>query len=328
MIEHLGGMQSQAPLAPYVGLWTRILGFDPAELSELTQTREVVRLPLMRNTVHLVSAHDALGWRPLFGPLHAAEYRGHFPGGIDGVDLDELLTLAHKLLEEEPHTRAELGRILARRWPTADPNALSYAVTHHLPLCQVPPRGVWGHAGAAAWTPLGSWLGASPHAVSVGDLVLRYLGAFGPASVADMQLWSGLNRLGEVVERLPLRTFRGEDGQTLYDIPHAPRPDPDAPAPPRFLPAYDNVLLSHKDRRRLIPHDRSVPLPPGNGIDVGTVLLDGLWQGTWRARDDRLQITVFRPVTSIERSAVLEEGARLGAFLRPESRYNVDLVVT
>ncbi|MGH3472889.1 MAG: winged helix DNA-binding domain-containing protein [Nocardioidaceae bacterium] len=328
MVEHLGGMQSQAALAPYVGLWTRLRGFDPNELSDLIEVRALVRLHLMRNTVHLASARDALGWRPLFSELHAAEYRAHFPRAVDHVDLSAVLAFARELLEEEPRTRAELGRRLAEQWPEADPSALSYAVTHHLALCQTPPRGLWGRGGPAAWTPLDSWLGASLSVAPVEDLVLRYFGAFGPATIADVQRWSGLTRLGEVVERLSLRRFRGEDGQTLHDHPDAARPDPDVPAPPRFLPAYDNLLLSHKDRGRFIPHDRAVPLPPGNGADVGTVLVDGSWQGTWRAQDGTLRVELFGRLDSAGRSAMLAEGARLGSLLRPDSGHDVDIVVT
>ena len=153
----------------------------------------------------------------------------------------------------------------ARAWPDADPGVLAYAATHHIALCQVPPRGIWGKNGPAAWAPVESWLGAPLRPVPVDALVSRYLGAFGPATVADIQVWSGLTRLREVAERLPLRTFRGEAGQALYDLPNAPRPAEDMPAPPRFLPEYDNLLLSHKDRTRVIPGNHPVPLPPGNG---------------------------------------------------------------
>jgi winged helix DNA-binding protein len=211
-IEHLGGMQSQAPLAPYVRLWTRLQDFAADELSTLTEQRQVVRLPLMRNTVHLVSARDCLGWRPLFHSLHAAAFGGHFRHGFRGVDRDALLRQAKRLLEEQSRTRAELGELLAARRPDADPKALAYAATHHLALCQVPPRGVWGKNGPAAWAPVERWLGEPPRSVPVDALVLRYLGAFGPALVADVQVWSGLTRLREVVERLPLRTFRGQEG--------------------------------------------------------------------------------------------------------------------
>jgi hypothetical protein len=325
MIGHLGGMQSQAPLAPYVGLWTRLHDFAPDELSALTEQREVVRLSLMRNTVHLVSARDCLDWRPLFYPLHAAEFRAHYRGGTEGVDRDALLRRAKRLLEERPRTRGDLGKLLAERWPDADPGALAYAVTHHVALCQVPPRGIWGKTAPATWAPAESWLGAPLRPVPVDALILRYLGAFGPATVADIQVWSGLTRLREVVERLPLRTFRGEAGQALHDLPDAPRPSEDTPAPPRFLPAYDNLLLSHKDRTRVIPHNRPVPLPPGNGATAGTFLIDGTWQGTWQIRDQTPRIQPFTSLRSADRDALLAEAAQLCAFLAPQAKYDIVL---
>lgn len=274
----------------------------------------------MRNTVHLVSARDALEWRALFHPLHAADFRAHFPGGIDGVDRDALLREARQLLDERPRTRAELGRLLAEHRPGADPDTLAYAATHHIALCQVPPRGVWGRTGSAAWTPVESWLGAPLRRGRVEDLVLRHLGAFGPATVADVQLWSGLTKLREVVERLPLRTYRAETGETLHDLPDAPRPPADVPAPPRFLPAYDNLLLSHKDRTRFITDHRPVPLPPGNGATVGTFLVDGVWQGTWQVRDRTLLVEPFTTLRAADRDALLTEAAALSAVLAPEGR--------
>jgi hypothetical protein len=330
-IEHLGGMQSQAPLAPYVGLWTRLTDFVPDELSQLTEQRRVVRLNLMRNTVHLVSARDALDWRGLFTRLHAADFAAHFgarfgarfgPGRDTGTEAeDALLHRARGLLAERPRTRAELGRLLAEdrllaeTWPGADPDTLAYAVTHHIPLCQVPPRGVWGKNGPATWAPVEGWLGAPLRSVPVDALVLRYLGAFGPATVADVQLWSGLTRLREVVERLPLRRFHGDEGQVLYDLPDAPRPDQDTPAPPRLLPEYDNLLLSHKDRTRVNPDRRPVPLPPGNGATGGTFLVDGLWQGTWQLKDQALLLKPATHLTSADRDALLAEAENLCAFL-------------
>jgi hypothetical protein len=322
-IEHVAGMQSQAPLAPYVGLWTRLRDFAPDELSALTESRQVVRLHLMRNTVHLVSARDCLHWRTLFYPLHAAEFNAHFGRGIEGVDQDALLREAKRRLDEQPCTRAELGRWLAQRWPDVDPSALAYGVTHHIALCQVPPRGVWGKNGPAAWTPVESWLGAPLRSTPVDELVLRYLGAFGPATVADIQLWSGLTKLREVVERLPLWTFQGEVGQTLFDLPDAPRPSEDTPTPPRFLPEYDNLLLSYKDRTRLILGNRSVPLPPGNGATAGTFLVDGMWQGTWQIRNQTLRI---QPFTKLQRpDALLTEAVRLCAFVAPQAKYDIVL---
>jgi hypothetical protein len=318
MIEHRAGMQSQAPLAPYVGLWTRLRDFSPDELSTLTEQRKVVRIHLMRTTVHLVSARDALGWRLLFDPPLDKVFRGDF-------DADALARQAAALMEERPRTRAELGRLLAGDRPGADPASLAYAATNSLALCQVPPRGVWGRTGLAAWALLETWLGETPRPVQVDALVLRYLGAFGPATVADIQTWSGLTRLREVVERLPLRTFRTESGQTLHDLPDAPRPAGDVPAPARFLPEYDNLLLSHKDRTRVIPHARPVPLPPGNGATTGTFLVDGRWQGTWRFQHHLLQINPFTLIPYAEREPLLAEAERLTAFLAPGTTSDIVL---
>jgi hypothetical protein len=324
-IEHLGGMQSQAPLAPYVGLWTRLQDFAPDELSALTSQRQVVRLHLMRNTVHLVSARDCQDWCALFQPLRAAQCSAHFRHGTEGVDRDALLRQAKRLLEEQPRTRSELGKLLAERWPDADPTVLAYAATHHLVLCQVPPRGIWARNGPAAWAPMESWLGAPLRAAPVDALVLRYLGAFGPASVADIQVWSGLTRLREVAERLPLRAFRGEAGQPLYDLPDAPRPSEDTPAPPRFLPEYDNLLLSHSDRTRVIPGNRPVPLPPGNGATSGTYLIDGTWQGTWHIQDQSLHVQPFTKLRGADRDALLTEAAQLRAFIAPCAKDDIVL---
>src|SRR5690348_7366344 len=136
-------MQSQAPLAPYVGLWTRLRDFSTGELSALTEQRRVVRLGLMRNTVHLVSARDCLDWRALFADLRGAIFTGQARRAVDGVDLEELLRHARSLLEQQPRGYTELRRLLGERWPAVDQDALGRAVIHQLALCQVPPRGVW-----------------------------------------------------------------------------------------------------------------------------------------------------------------------------------------
>jgi hypothetical protein len=328
-IEHLGGMQAQAPLSPYVGLWTRLRDFAPDELSRLTEDRAVVRLHMMRNTVHLVSARDCLNWRALFTRLLTGDLESHFGRNLEGVDRDELLTQTKRLLDERPRTRGELGRILAESRPNADAIALAYGAVHLLVLCQVPPRGVWGKSGQATWAPVEKYLGAklrtTASADALDDIVLRYLGAFGPATVADVQLWSGLTRLREVVERLPLRTFRGEDGEVLYDLPDAPLPPENVPAPPRFLPEYDNLLLSHKDRRRVIMDDRPVPLPPGNGAKGGTFLVDGMWQGTWHIKDQTLHIQPHNELPGADLDALLDEAKRLCHFIAPHTEHDIEV---
>jgi len=159
----------------------------------------------------------------------------------------------------------------------------------------------------------------------VDGLVLRYLRAFGPAGAADVQLWSGLRGLREVVERLPLQEFRTEDDEALYDLPEAPRPPEDVPAPPRFLPAYDNLLLSHADRRRMIADGRAVPLPQGNGARVGTILVEGMWRGTWEIRDHALRVRPFVTLRREDREALVAEAERLHAFVEPGVRPEVVL---
>jgi len=325
VLEHLVGMQAQAPNAPYVGLWSRLHGFRPDELAGLLQSRQAVRASLMRATVHLVTARDALALRPLVQGVLVRGFSGQaFNRNLAGMDIGELLATGRELLTRTPRTRAELGPLLAARFPGRDPASMAYAVSYLIPLVQVPPRGIWSATGPAAMTPLETWLGRplDPDP-SLDALLLRYLGAFGPATVKDVQTWSGLTRLREVAERLRpgLRAFRDENGAELLDLPDAPRPDPDTPAPVRFLPEYDNLLLSHADRSRVNPDRHPVPLPPGNGGNAGTVLVDGLLRGTWAiARDgDGATLTVrpFAELSTKDSAAVAEEGDRLLAFTDP-----------
>jgi Winged helix DNA-binding domain len=335
-IEHLAGLQAQAPLAPYVGLWTRLADFTPDDLKDLLTERIVVRAHLMRNTVHLVTAADYLSFRPLFQPPMDRALAGNFGRRLAGVDLAELREAARPLLAERPLTRTQLAAQLSARWPDHDPTALAYAATHLLHLIQVPPRGLWGQGGPATWLLAEAWLAApaapgsgtaaadpaapaptSPPASALERLVLRYLAAYGPASVADIQAWSGLTRLREVTDALSgrLRVFAGPGGARLLDLPDAPRPEEDVPAPVRFLPEYDNLLLSFADRSRVIRHGRPVPLPPGNGAATGTLLIDGCWEGDWRIQDRALEVRPFASLAEVD--AIVAEGARLLDFTGP-----------
>ena len=333
-IGHLAGLQAQAPLAPYVGLWTRLSRFGHEDLKNLLAERSVVRAHLMRNTIHLLDAADFTRFRPLYQPLIDRALSAHFGPRLAGVDLDELRTAAAALLSQTPLTRGQLAARLSPSWPQTDPAALSHAATHLLQLVQVPPRGLWGRTGPATWFLASAWLDTSPApapapASVLDDLVLRYLAAYGPATVNDIQAWSGLTRLREVTDRLGarLRPFTGPDGAELLDLPDAPRPGPDVPAPLRFLPEYDNLLLSFADRSRVIRGARPVPLPPGHGASAGTLLVDGFWAAEWRITRGRdravLEILPFGPLGALRQDAIGAEGRALLEFAAPAAGHDV-----
>jgi Winged helix DNA-binding domain len=327
-VEHLAGMQAQAPLSPHVGLWTRLHGYDPAELDALYRQRSVLRANLMRATVHLVTAEDALAWRPLTARVMLRSVNAAFGKRLVGVDRAALAAAAQELLTEAPRTSVQLGRLLSEKFPGYDPDALAYGARGHLDLVHAAPRGQWSAGSAAtAHTTYAAWLGQTPDQAAAPDgMFLRYLAAFGPATVADAQAWSGLTRLNEVAERLRphLRTFRDEDGREVFDLSQAERPDPDVPAPARFLPEYDNLLFSHADRSRVIVGGRRPPLPPGNGARAGTLLVDGMWRGVWKiiresADTAALKVSTFGPAAKTDRDQIEQEGDRLLEFVAADA---------
>jgi hypothetical protein len=331
-IERLVGMQAQEPDAPYVGLWARLEDFEPGELARLIIDRRVVRAPLMRSTIHLVSDRDCSKLRPLIQPVLARAFSGSpFRRELEGVDFDDLLAAGRALLEDRPRTRAELGEALGERWPDRDALSLAYAISFLVALVQVPPRGIWGESGQATWTTAESWMGRplDPEP-SPDEIFVRYLAAFGPATVADARAWSGLAGLREVFERLRPRllTFRDEHGRELFDVPGAPLPDPDAPAPPRFLPAFDNALLSHNDRTRIISDEHRKTL--ARDRSMRGVLLDGFACATWKTEQRpgklTLEIEPFEPLTGEDRHALAEEGERLLRFLaEPRGAHELEI---
>jgi hypothetical protein len=325
-IEHLAGLQAQAPFPPYYGLWSRLAEFRPGDLAGLLTSRQVVRIALMRGTIHLVSARDCLLLRPLIQPVLDRAFRTNYGPRLTGVDRAELAEAGRALTEEKPRTFSELGALLSPRWPANSAEALAQGVRALVPLVQVPPRAIWGAAGQALHTTAEAWLGeALDEQASLEMLVRRYLTAFGPASVADMQGWSGLTRLREIVEPLRpgLREFRDESGRTLFDLPGAPRPDPDTPAPIRLVAEFDNLLLSHADRTRVISEPHRERLFTRNGVIPGAVLVGGFVAGSWRIDVSRgaaaLIVRPFAPISRPDQAAIAQEGQRLLDFARPQA---------
>ncbi|MFC4590178.1 winged helix DNA-binding domain-containing protein [Sphaerisporangium corydalis] len=320
-VEHLVGLQAQTPHTWYTGLWSRLAGFEPEDAGALLTDRSLVRIALMRSTIHLVSAADCLELRPVMAPVSERGLSSNFGRNLVGVDRRELVAAGRALVEERPLTFGALGRLLAERWPGRDPASLAQAIRAWTPLVQVPPRGVWGKSGPIAHTTAESWLGAGLAAEpSPRRAVLRYLAAFGPATVKDVQTWSGLTRLREVVEGLrpELVTFRDEQGRELFDLPGAPRPDPDVPAPPRFLYDYDNLLLSHDDRGRVVTEEHRGQAYEPYGPVPQVVLVDGFTSGEWKITRAGgtavLTIRPYVPLPNAQATALAEEGARLLGF--------------
>jgi hypothetical protein len=330
------GLQAQNPLHPYLALWSRLDGFDPHRLGQLLEDRSLVRIVVMRGTIHLVTADDALLLRPLTQPVLDAEIARHseFAPHLAGVDTQPVLAFARRLMADEPMTGQRLRAALADRFPDLHPGALAYACRCLLPLVQVPPRGVWGKSLAVTSTPVESWLGRPLEAnASIDTVVLRYLQAFGPATVADVTTWSRLTGLREVVERLrpQLRTFRDELGRELFDLDDGPRPDPDTPAPVRFLPLYDNLLLSHADRSRFFAADER-RFSKAIGPYKGSALVDGEIKAIWHLEHDKpagqvALVVEHLPLTTKAASAVEDEAGRTLRFWQPAvANHDVRLV--
>jgi hypothetical protein len=319
-IEHLVGLQAQEPLEPYVGLWSRLVDFRPDELVDLLESRAAVRTQLMRRTLHLVTAQDCLTLRPLLQPMLQARMWATLRREMPDVDLTELARAGRALFEEKPRILSDAGRALVDRWPGVPPRVLGDALGSLVPLVQVPPRGLWGRRGQAVNATVEAWLGrplAESTSEALDALIVRYLAAYGPAAAADIRAWSGLSGLQDSLTRLRprLRTFRDGRGRLLLDLPDAPLPDPQTPAPPRFLPAFDNAVLGFDDRSRIIDVAH-------RGLSVAGarfVLVDGRVAATWTVATNATTATLrITPLVRLRRrdvDAAVAEGRRLIAFL-------------
>jgi hypothetical protein len=338
-VERLVGVQAQAAPGPYVGLWTRLAGFDRDDLAGAITERAVVKATLMRGTLHLVTAEDYPWLRRAVHPALAAAAKdiASRRGGEGAFDVDEILAAGRRFFEE-PHTYAELSAMLGELAPDVDIGSMRYTVRTHVPLVQVPTDTRWTYPGQPRFTLAEPWLGRPvPTASEDPDedlrrLLTRYLAAFGPASVTDLQTWSGLGKLKERLNKVDkvdelapdLAVFRDENRRELLDLADAPRPDGDTPAPVRFVPEYDNLLLSHQKRARVVAdeHRKRVFLP---GLRVSrTVLVDGFVAGTWNVEKAKgvatLVVEPFSRPDKPTRAAITEEAERLVRFLEPAAK--------
>jgi hypothetical protein len=320
-VERLAGLQAQLARPPFIGLWSRVLGFRAEDLARAVRQRKVVRATLMRGTLHLMTAKDYVDLRPALQPMLSAGMQGVLKDRAQGFDLDGVTATARACLDEQPRTFEELRGVLGKAWPGLDVRALGHAVRTHLPLVQVPDETRWGWPGAASFAVAETWLGRKMgKGGGESALVLRYLGAFGPASVRDAQTWSGMRSLAEAFEALrpQLAVFRDEKGRELFDLKKAPRPPADTQAPVRFLPDYDNLVLAHADRTRIVPEAHRPRLATKNLQVPATFLVDGFVAGSWKIERKRsaavLALTAFEPLLKKAKAELTTEGKALLAF--------------
>lgn len=328
-VGRLCGMQAQEPKPPYLGLWTRLDGFRASDLHGALHDRSLVRATMMRATLHLTTGDDYAAFRTALQPMLDSALRV-LGDRAKNLDVSEVVPVARALFAGAPRTFNEARALLQQEFPDVNDRALGYTVRLCLPLVMVPTEDRWGFPRNSRFTLADDWLGADLATEPATDeLLLRYLAAYGPASAADAQTWSGLAATGEAWERLRpgLRVFTDDKGRELFDLPDAPRPDEDVPAPARFLPEFDSLVLAHADRRRVIADAHRPSLTTKNLRVRAVFLWDGFAHGVWETEYKRKVATLrLRPFEPLPRAAIDEltaEGESLLRFLEPEAKETV-----
>jgi hypothetical protein len=337
VVERLVGMQAQMAQPPFVGLWTRIKDFKREDLASQIQNRTIIKASLMRATLHLFTAKDFIAYRKTLQPALSAAASDI--SSRRGAEFDVMLVLetACKFIAEKPRTYSEISEMLAARWPDVDIGSMRYTVRTHIPMVHVPVSGGWCYPGKPQFSLAEEWLGKSLDMEDrTQDLVFRYLAAFGPASVIDMQTWSGLPNLKPVFENLrsELTVYRDESKRELFDLPDGKvtfPPDVEPPTAVRFLPEFDNLLLSHSNRRRVLADVyRSKVFLPGLRV-AATILADGFVAGVWKTTNIKglaaLIIEPFNPLDDSTKTALMEEAENLLRFIETDAKtYQVQII--
>ena len=330
-VQRVAGLQAQIPRPPFIGLWSRVDGFRRADLIRAIDRRDIVRGTLMRGTIHLVSRQDFIDWRPVIQPVLTRVMMSVLGKVIAQFDLDLIVAAARTRFDADACTFAELREHLREEMPGVNERAMALIVRMLLPLVLTPETGQrWAYHAAADFAVARSWLGKEiPTAGEPEALALRYLAAFGPATGQDFQIWSGLPAGRAVMNALrpKLRIFRDEEGRDLFDLPKASLVDDDEIAPVRFLPEYDNVLLAHADRRRMVHDDHRKHLFTKNLLIPPSFLVDGFVAGLWKVeskikakkRHVRMVLKPFSKLDKRARTALEEESEQLLRFIEPDA---------
>jgi hypothetical protein len=326
-VTFLGGLQAQQSNDPYIALWSRLDGFTQDHLTALIVDRTLARATTMRGTLHLHTADDLIGVRALVGTFLKGMWTSNFRKHFGSEDEKKVIRAGVKILDAKaPMTSGALGKALREKFPTAEAQSLAVLLQVTETLVQVPPTRLWGNGSAPLLTRVENWL-PPPHTrpLSRVDLVRRYLRAFGPASINDMQIWCRLTKLSVEFEMLKdeLVTFTDEDGRTLYDYADAPRPSADAPAPVRFLPLYDNVYLGYDNRRRMLAEGDVKRVNLLLAQFKPAVLVDGIVSGAWSVETKkggaRLVVEPYHKLRKADVRELEREGMAFLGFAAPEA---------
>jgi hypothetical protein len=307
-IDRMGGIQAQYAPSSYVAMWTRLVAFPRDQLTRALERRTLVQGTLLRGTIHIVSRREYWLWAEAIRESRREWLQRAWPklAALDGERINRTLRDA---LSDGPRNRNDLVALVGKdAFQAADLN-----------LVRVPPSGTWEHRRADLYAAAEDWVGPNDADAEAGRelLVRRYLAAFGPARAADIQGWAaiGLPRIKAVLERLELRRFRDEQGRELFDLPRAPLPDAETPAPARFIPVWEALLLVHARRSGVLPEEfRPMLFNTKLPASMSTFLLDGVVAGAWRHERGRIFLQPFRRLTRAERAELKDEQERLAAF--------------
>jgi hypothetical protein len=318
VIKWLVALQGQVSNAPYIGLWTRLQAFHRADLTGLLENKQVLRASSLRGTLHVIAADDYLLFHPLLKPALTRNLH-LFARRTDGFDLDRFIAEMQAYVREQPRTAVELRAKMEELYPDMGRQQIADSVRMQMALIQLPPAGNWGFTGKPAHMEAAIWLDRpllnADSALT--RLIQRYLAAFGPASVKDIQQWSGITGMRQAIEALrpELLIFRDEQGRELFDLPNAPRPSVDTPVPVRFLPEFENMLFSYEERGRIVDRAYYPAIFMQNGLNCATFLVDGFVAGTWKIERGPISTTLviqpFNPLSSAVQTELQAEGERL-----------------
>lgn len=325
-IERLDGLQAQEARPPFIALWSRLKDFRREDLLKALHDRTVVKATFTRGTLHLVSAADYLAQRATHATVLEGAMLPEMKEMTKVVSVEALLKAARAALADGPLTFAQLRTVLAERWPDLNERHMGYAVRLNLPLIAAPDDSQWGGKAGAAFALADQWLGRAPAAkADVEQIIRRYLAAFGPATPADIQTFTGFKGLKAVVEGMDgLAVYRNAAGKPLYDVKDGLFARADTPAPVRFLPDFDGVMLAHADRGRVISEENRKALGNKNLRVPAVFLVDGFAAGSWSLTATKTKATLdakaFGPLARAVKDELVAEGEAQLRFVAPEAK--------